>query len=65
MARRNPPGQLSDAPDKVQFAFASPVDDADLRRLLRETPMRGAISVSFTHEPDYFRGTALACTKTR
>ena len=60
MARRNPPGQLSGTADKVQFAFASLADDADLRRLLRETPMRGAISVGFTHEPDYFLGTAIA-----
>ena len=60
MARRNPPGQLSRAPDKVEFAFATPADEADLRRLLRETPMQGAIRVGFTHEPDYFAGTGLA-----
>ena len=60
MARPNPPGQLSGAAEKVQFAFATPADDADLRRLLRETPMRGAVSVGFTHEPDYFLGTGLA-----
>ena len=51
---------MSGTADKVQFAFATPADDADLRRLLRDTPMHGAVCVSFTHEPDYFLGTGLA-----
>lgn len=35
-------------------------DDAAIRRLLRENPMRGAVSVCFEREPDYFRGTDVA-----
>lgn len=38
----------------VRFAVAGDADDADIRRLLRENPMRGAVSVSFEREPDYF-----------
>jgi len=34
--------------------FARESDDADLRRLLRETPMPGPISVSLEREPSYF-----------
>lgn len=33
---------------------AGPADDADLRRLLRENPMGGWVSVSFEREPRYF-----------
>jgi hypothetical protein len=39
---------------RFQFAVASHADDSDIRRLLRETPLAGAISVSFEREPDYF-----------
>lgn len=45
---------------RARFAVATPADDAALRRLLRETPLHGAISISFEREPDYFRGTGLA-----
>jgi hypothetical protein len=51
---------LSRVPASPSFALASPADDADLRRLLQANPMRGAISVGFAHEPDYFRGTKIA-----
>jgi hypothetical protein len=44
----------------VRFAVATPADDVALRRLLRENPMPGAISLSFEREPDYFRGAAIA-----
>ena len=44
----------------VRFAVADETQDADIRRLLRENPMRGAVSVSFEREPEYFRGTGLA-----
>lgn len=47
-------------PDRLRFAFATPADEAELRGLLRDNPMRGAITVGFTHEPSYFRGTGLA-----
>jgi len=41
------------------FALASRADDAEIRRLLRETPMPGRITLSFEREPDYFRETDL------
>ena len=44
----------------VRFALATNEDDLSIRRLLRENPMRGAISVSFEREPNYFRGTEIA-----
>ncbi len=44
----------------VRFAVAGAADDAAIRRLLRENPMRGAVSVTFEREPDYFRGAGLA-----
>jgi hypothetical protein len=44
----------------VRFAVATADDEAELRRLLRETPMRGAISVAFEREPNYFRGSGIA-----
>ncbi|MBI2932012.1 MAG: hypothetical protein HYY16_10215 [Planctomycetes bacterium] len=34
-------------------------DDADLRRLLRETPMQGDVSLSFEREPDFFAGCSI------
>lgn len=40
----------------IKFALATPADDTDLRRMLRENPMPGAISVTFEREPDYFIG---------
>jgi hypothetical protein len=36
------------------FAVATGSDDADIRRLLRENPMPGRISLSFEREPNYF-----------
>jgi hypothetical protein len=59
-------GQLSAAApsardrSRVRFAVATPTDDAALRHLLSENPMRGAISLSFEREPSYFAGASLA-----
>src|SRR5215471_12846071 len=39
---------------RVQFAEACAADDADLRRLLRDYPMPGRISLSLEREPDFF-----------
>ncbi len=39
----------------LRFELARPGDDADLRALLRATPMGGAVSVAFLREPDFFR----------
>ena len=44
----------------IRFALATAADDAPIRRLLRENPLRGAITVSFEREPEYFRGSTLA-----
>jgi len=38
----------------LSFELATPADDADLRRLLRENPIMGSISLSFEREPCYF-----------
>ncbi len=37
------------------YRLATEADEADLRRLLRESPMPGAIAVTFEREPHYFR----------
>ncbi len=44
----------------TRFAVATRADDAAIRRLLRENPMHGAVSVGFEREPDYFRGADIA-----
>lgn len=44
----------------TQFAVATRADDAAIRRLLRDNPMPGRVSVTFEREPDYFRGADLA-----
>lgn len=36
------------------FALAGKADEAEIRRLLRENPTRGGISLSLEREPDYF-----------
>jgi hypothetical protein len=45
---------------RVQFALARAEDDGALRRLLRTTPMHGAIQLTFEREPAYFSGSGLA-----
>jgi hypothetical protein len=47
----------------VDFAIAVPEDDAEIRRLLRENPMRGAISISLEREPNYFKGCSLGASR--
>ena len=39
---------------RVRFDVANRADDAELRRLIRETPMPGHISISLEREPNYF-----------
>lgn len=39
---------------RYQIELATEKDDADLRDILRQTPMEGHISVSFRREPSYF-----------
>ncbi len=43
----------------LRFDLATPADDEGLRRLLRENPMAGSISLSFEREPCYFDASAL------
>ena len=45
---------------RVRYAVATLADEPALRRLLRDNPMRGAISLSFEREPHYFAGAHLA-----
>jgi hypothetical protein len=40
----------------VRFDLATAADDADIRRLLREHPVPGRVTVSFEREPSYFLG---------
>ena len=54
MARDTIDRQLTDRSGRVQFAVAAPGDDAEIRRLLRDNPMEGQISISLEREPNYF-----------
>src|SRR5688572_12067406 len=55
--------ELRPTQGSVDFAIAAPEDDAEIRRLLRENPMRGAISISLEREPDYFKGCSLGALR--
>ena len=48
---------------RVPFAVATPADDVEIRRLLRENPMRGRIALTFEREPDYFADADLPGTE--
>jgi hypothetical protein len=48
------------AASATRFALATEDDDAVIRRLLRENPMGGEITLSFEREPDYFCGAQIA-----
>lgn len=41
-------------PARVKFTLATRADDAEIRRLLRENPTAGRITLTFEREPDYF-----------
>src|SRR4051812_25952113 len=43
-------------PPRVRFQLATPADDAAIRRLLRDHPTPGDISLAFEREPNYFHG---------
>ena len=63
-------GQLvASQPDRlesaVRFELASSRHDAALRRLLRENPMPGRISLSLEREPDYFAASAIEGQESR
>lgn len=56
------PGELGPTPDAgtgatgrgVRFRVATPDDDAECRRLLRDNPMGGDVRLSLEREPSYF-----------
>jgi len=63
MARPLADGELTavaPATHATGVALATPADEADVRALLRNTVMPGAVRVAFTREPDYFAGEGLA-----
>jgi hypothetical protein len=43
----------------LDFTLATPADDESLRRLLRENPIPGSLSLSFEREPCYFDASAI------
>lgn len=45
---------------RARFLVATREHDAAMRRLLRDNPMAGAISLSLEREPEYFRGANIA-----
>ena len=46
--------ELKAAESRIRFQVATQADDPEIRRLLRNNPMRGAISISLEREPNYF-----------
>ncbi len=48
-----------------RFYEAGREDDADIRRLVKDSPMPGKVTVSFQREPDYFEGCSVMGNKTR
>ncbi len=44
---------------RADFAVAGEADDADIRRLLRDNPMPGKVSLSLEREPHYFADAGL------
>ena len=43
----------------LDFTLATPADDESLRRLLRENPIPGSLSLTFEREPCYFGASAI------
>ncbi len=43
----------------IAFELAAETDDAGLRRMLREHPIPGSISLSFEREPNYFQASSI------
>ena len=43
----------------VRFELATAAHDAGLRRLCRDNPMKGTISLALEREPNYFRAAAI------
>jgi len=49
----------------LRFRLATEQDDAAIRRLLRANPLRGGVSLTVEHEPNYFQGTGVAGAEER
>lgn len=58
MDRRADSGVVESPPlsRRVEFGLADHADEAELRALLRETPLGGSIETTLQREPDYFAG---------
>jgi len=50
-------------PGPLRFAVADVGEEADIRRLLRENPMPGQITLTLEREPDYFADANLPGTE--
>ncbi len=44
---------------EIRISLAGPGDEPELRRLLRENPVPGAVSISYEREPDFFLATGI------
>jgi hypothetical protein len=60
MAGTIAPGELSiQRGSRIQFELAEARHDREIRRLLRQKPMAGDISITLRREPNYFCGTGI------
>lgn len=53
---------VSAPPSGIEFDLAREADDAELRGLLRDTPMGGSIELAFLAEPSFFRASRIQGT---
>lgn len=51
--------EIPAARPEVVFDLATPADDAELRRLLRDNPVPGAFALALTREPSFFQAATL------
>lgn len=51
--------------ERLRFLVATPEHDVQIRRLLRENPMQGAIQLSFEREPSFFASIGLGGAEER
>jgi hypothetical protein len=51
---------MQESRSSVRFALAMQADDSAIRRLLRDNPIRGAVTLTLEREPDYFLGSNIA-----
>jgi hypothetical protein len=50
---------IGGAAPRFRIGLAGPEDEAELRRLARETPLAGPVEVTLRREPDFFAGAAV------